>query len=119
MQAPARTVSERLQRTCYSVEDMRKLAARRLPKSIFEYIEGGGEDEVSLRRNRSSFDEWSFLPKWGSVDNLDLTSNLFGSPVSMPVTLSPPVGPGCSTPRVSPPWPVLRLPQAFPMDWPI
>ena len=73
VQAPARTVSERLQRTCYSVEDMRKLAARRLPKSIFEYIEGGGEDEVSLRRNRSSFDEWSFLPKWGSVDNLDLS----------------------------------------------
>ena len=54
---------------------MRKLAARRLPKSIFEYIEGGGEDEVSLRRNRSSFDDWSFLPKWGSVDNLDLSFN--------------------------------------------
>ena len=43
-----------------------------LPGSVFDYIEGGGDDEVSLRRNRSSFDDWTFLPKWGSVDNLDL-----------------------------------------------
>jgi L-lactate dehydrogenase (cytochrome) len=68
---------------------MRKLAAKRLPGSIFDYIEGGGEDEVSLRRNRSSFDDWSFLPKWGSVDNFDLSSTLLGGPVSMPLTLAP------------------------------
>jgi L-lactate dehydrogenase (cytochrome) len=89
VQGPARTESERLARRCYSVEDMRKLAAKRLPGSIFDYIEGGGEDEVSLRRNRSSFDDWSFLPKWGSVQNLDLSSTLLGGPVSMPLTLAP------------------------------
>ena len=89
VQGPAGSVPERLARTCFSVEDMRKLAAKRLPKSIFEYIEGGGEDEVSLRRNRSSFNDWSFLPKWGSVENFDLSSTLLGGPVSMPVTLSP------------------------------
>ncbi len=89
VQGPARTESERLSRRCYSVEDMRKLAAKRLPGSIFDYIEGGGEDEVSLRRNRSSFDDWSFLPKWGSVDNLDLSSTLLGGPVAMPLTLAP------------------------------
>ncbi|MDR6414962.1 alpha-hydroxy acid oxidase [Pseudarthrobacter sulfonivorans] len=89
VQGPARTESERLSRRCYSVEDMRKLAAKRLPGSIFDYIEGGGEDEVSLRRNRSSFDDWSFLPKWGSVENLDLSSTLLGGPVSMPLTLAP------------------------------
>ncbi len=89
VQGPARSVADRLSRKCYSVEDMRKLAARRLPKSIFEYIEGGGEDEVSLRRNQSSFEDWSFLPKWGSVENFDLSSTLLGGPASMPVTLSP------------------------------
>ncbi|MDR6640162.1 alpha-hydroxy acid oxidase [Paenarthrobacter nitroguajacolicus] len=89
LQGPARSTAERLSRKCYSVEDMRKLAAKRLPKSIFEYIEGGGEDEVSLRRNRSSFDDWSFLPKWGSVDNLDLSITILGGPSAMPVTLSP------------------------------
>ena len=89
VQGPARTASERLSRRCYSVEDMRKLAAKRLPGSIFDYIEGGGEDEVSLRRNRSSFDDWSFMPRWGSVEDLDLSSALLGGPVSMPLTLAP------------------------------
>lgn len=89
IQGPARTASERLSRRCYSVEDMRKMAAKRLPGSVFDYIEGGGEDEASLRRNRSSFDDWSFLPKWGSVENLDLSSTLLGGPVSMPLTLAP------------------------------
>lgn len=89
VQGPARTPSERLSRRCYSVEDMRRLAAKRLPGSIYDYIEGGGEDEVSLRRNRSSFDDWAFLPKWGSVENLDLSSSLLGGPVSMPLTLAP------------------------------
>lgn len=89
VQGPARTESERLSRRCYSVEDIRKLAVKRLPGSIFDYIEGGGEDEVSLRRNRSSFDDWSFLPKWGSVENFDLSSTLLGGPVSMPLTLAP------------------------------
>lgn len=89
VQGPARTVSARLARRCFSVDDVRKLAARRLPGSVFDYIEGGGEDEVSLRRNATSFNDWSFLPKWGSVDNLDLSSSLLGAPVSMPLTLSP------------------------------
>ncbi|WP_284979346.1 alpha-hydroxy acid oxidase [Arthrobacter sp. fls2-241-R2A-200] len=89
VQGPARSVEERLSRSCYSVEDVRKLAVKRLPKSIFEYIEGGGEDEVSLRRNRSSYNDWSFLPKWGSVDNLDLSTTILGGPSAMPVTLSP------------------------------
>jgi L-lactate dehydrogenase (cytochrome) len=89
VQGPARTVAERLSRRCYSVEDMRKLAAKRLPSSVFDYIEGGGEDEASLRRNRSSFDDWGFLPKWGSVEKLDLSSTLLGGPVSMPLTLAP------------------------------
>ncbi|WP_026554606.1 alpha-hydroxy acid oxidase [Arthrobacter sp. 35W] len=89
VQGPARSVSERLSRRCYSIEDMRKLAAKRLPGSVFDYIEGGGEDEASLRRNLSSFDDWSFLPKWGSVEHQTLGSTLLGGPVAMPLTLSP------------------------------
>jgi len=88
-ESPARSTAERLERGCHSVEDMRKMASKRLPRSVFEYIEGGGEDEVSLRRNRASYDEWSFLPKWGSVANLDLSSTLLGGDVSMPLYLSP------------------------------
>jgi L-lactate dehydrogenase (cytochrome) len=89
IQGPARSDAERLNRRCYSVGDMRKMAARRLPKSIFDYVEGGGEDEASMRRNIASYGDWSFLPKWGSVENLDLSSTLLGGPVSMPLTLAP------------------------------
>lgn len=89
VEAPARSTAERLERRCHSIEDVRALAARRLPPSIFDYLEGGGEDEVALRRNRASYDEWSFIPRWGSVDGPDLSSTLLGGPVSMPVVLSP------------------------------
>ena len=89
VEAPARSTAERLDRRCHSVEDVRRLAAKRLPRSVFDYIEGGGEDEVSLRRNRSSYDDWTFLPKWGSVEDLDLSSALLGGPVAMPLMLSP------------------------------
>ncbi|WP_411731818.1 alpha-hydroxy acid oxidase [Paeniglutamicibacter sp.] len=89
IQGPARSTAERLGRSCHSVADMRKLASKRLPKSIFDYIEGGGEDEFSMRRNRSSFDDWSFMPKWGSVDKMDLGTTLLGGPTSLPFYLSP------------------------------
>ena len=114
MQGPARSVSERLSRRCHSVEDMRRLAAKRLPSSVFDYIEGGGEDEVSLRRNHSSFDDWAFLPKWGSVDNLDLGSTLLGGPVAMPLTFRPRAVPGCSTPTARSRWPARPLEAGIP-----
>jgi len=86
---PARSARERLARTLHSVEDVRLRARRRLPRSIFDYIEGGSEDETSLRRNRASFDDWSFVPTWGPIENFSLATTLLGGPVSMPLTLSP------------------------------
>ncbi|GAB3583355.1 quinone-dependent L-lactate dehydrogenase [Leifsonia lichenia] len=68
---------------------MRLRARRRLPRSIFDYIEGGSEDETSLRRNRASFDDWSFVPTWGPIENFSLRTTLLGGPLSMPLTLSP------------------------------
>ncbi|GGF19205.1 alpha-hydroxy-acid oxidizing enzyme [Subtercola lobariae] len=82
-------MTERLSRQLHSVEDVRKRAERRLPRSIFDYIEGGSEDEVSLRRNRACFDDWAFVPKWGAIKNFSLDSTLLGAPVAMPLTLSP------------------------------
>lgn len=86
---PAATASERLSRKYFTVDDVRRAAGRRLPRSVFDYLEGGAEDEVSLRRNRTSFDDWTFLPRWGSVADLDLGSRLLGGPVALPLTLSP------------------------------
>jgi L-lactate dehydrogenase (cytochrome) len=89
VEGPARSVADKLCRTCHSVDDARKLAAKRLPRSVFDYIEGGAEDEVSLRRNRSSFDDWFFVPRWGAIENLDLTSTVLGGPTALPLILSP------------------------------
>ncbi len=89
IEAPARSVADKLTRTCHCVDDARKLAAKRLPRSVFDYIEGGAEDEVSLRRNRSSFNDWSFVPRWGAIENLDLTSTVLGKPAALPLVLSP------------------------------
>jgi L-lactate dehydrogenase (cytochrome) len=89
VEAPARSVADKLARTCHSIDDARKLAAKCLPASVFDYIEGGAEDEVSLRRNRSSFDDWFFVPRWGAIENLDLASTILGKPTALPLVLSP------------------------------
>ena len=47
----------------HSIDDLRAMARRRLPNFCFEYIEGGAEDEATLRRNRDVFDEIAFLPR--------------------------------------------------------
>ena len=46
----------------YNVADMRKLARRRLPRPIFDYINGGADDEVTLRRNSSAFGDYELVP---------------------------------------------------------
>jgi L-lactate dehydrogenase (cytochrome) len=89
IERPARTTADKLARTCHSIDDARTLAAKALPKSILDYIEGGAEDEVSLRRNRSSFDDWSFVPRWGAIENLDLSSTVLGKPTALPLLISP------------------------------
>ena len=89
VEGPPRSAADRLDRTCHSVNDVRKLAAKRLPRSVFDYIEGGAEDEASLRRNRSSFDDWSFVPRWGAIENLDLSTTVLGQPTALPLILSP------------------------------
>ena len=89
VQGPARSAAERLSRKYFSVDDLRRAAGRRLPRGVFDYLEGGAEDEVSLRRNRASFDDWTFVPRWGSVADLTLRSHLLGGSVAMPIALSP------------------------------
>jgi L-lactate dehydrogenase (cytochrome) len=82
-------VQRRLER-CVSVEDMRAIAKRRLPHGVFDYIDGGAEDERSLGRNSASFAQYEFQPRvLRDVSNLDTSTTLFGRPMSMPVILAP------------------------------
>ena len=84
VEAPARSVADKLARTATVSTTPAGWRPNAFPPSIFDYLEGGAEDEVSLRRNRSSFDDWFFVPRWGAIENLDLTSTVLGKPTALP-----------------------------------
>jgi len=64
---------------CLSIEDLRRLAQRRLPAVVFDYIDGGSEDEVTMAENRAAFLQWQFLPQvLQDVSRADLSAPFFG-----------------------------------------
>ena len=73
-----------------SIEDLRELASRRVPKIVFNYIDGGAEGEWTLRENRRSFDAVTFRPQQAvAVPACDLRTSVLGMELSMPVLLAP------------------------------
>jgi L-lactate dehydrogenase (cytochrome)/(S)-mandelate dehydrogenase len=80
---------ERLKRI-YSVAEMRRLAQRILPRPVFDFADGGAEDEWTLRRNESAFDDIQLLPRplRGAAER-DLSVELFGKRLSLPVLIGP------------------------------
>ena len=75
---------------CRNFNDFRKLAKKKLPAPIFHYIDGGADDEVTLRRNTSAFDDCDLIPNiLTSVGKPDLSTTIFGRKIDMPIFLSP------------------------------
>ena len=75
---------------CYNFEDFRKLAKKKLPSPIFNYIDGGADDEITLRRNSEAFDNCDLVPNiLNSVGEPDLSTTIFGKKIDMPIFLSP------------------------------
>ena len=75
---------------CYNFSDFRKLAKKKLPSPIFHYIDGGSDDETTLRRNTKSFDDCDLVPNiLASVGKPDLSTTIFGKKIDMPLFLSP------------------------------
>lgn len=73
-----------------SVEDLRRIAKRRLPRGVFDYIDGGAEDERTLAANSADFSSIEFCPNvLRDVSSIDTTTTLFGREISMPLMLSP------------------------------
>ena len=73
-----------------SALDYRELARRRLPHFLFEYIDGGSYAEVTLRRNIADLEDIALRQRvLTDVSALDLTTNLFGQKLAMPVALAP------------------------------
>ena len=75
---------------CYNFEDFRKLAKKKLPAPIFHYIDGGSDDEVTLNRNTTAFNDCDLVPNiLASVGEPDLSTTVFGRKINMPLFLSP------------------------------
>jgi L-lactate dehydrogenase (cytochrome) len=73
-----------------SVEDLRPLARRRLPRAVFDYLDGGAEAEVTLRENCRAFEDVTFRPRHAvAVPNCDLRTQVLGFDISLPVLLAP------------------------------
>jgi L-lactate dehydrogenase (cytochrome) len=82
-------VARRL-RTAITVEDMRRIAKRRLPRGVFDYIDGGAEDERTMANNASAFGRIEFCPNvLCDVSEIDVSTTLLGRPVAMPLVLAP------------------------------
>jgi L-lactate dehydrogenase (cytochrome) len=73
-----------------NLEDLRSLARRRVPKIVFDYIDGGAEGEFTLRDNLRAFDAITFRPRQAiAISNSDLRTRCLGIDLSMPVLLAP------------------------------
>ena len=86
----ARTRAERLRAEAVNIDDLRRLALRRLPNGVFNYIDGGAEDEVTMGANRAAFRRWNFAPRvLRDVSHVDTSTTLLGRPLPFPLILAP------------------------------
>ncbi|WOH54170.1 alpha-hydroxy acid oxidase [Bradyrhizobium sp. sBnM-33] len=77
-------------RDCHNFHDFRRLARRRLPGPIFDYIDGAADDEVTHRRNTASFEHCDLVPNiLRGVENIDLSVTVLGQKLAMPIYCSP------------------------------
>src|SRR5688572_17851424 len=82
-----------------NIEDLRGLAKSRLPRAIFDFFDGGAEDEVTLRENRAAFERVRLLPKvLVDVAEVDTGTQIFGSPSKLPLAIGPTGGIGAGRP---------------------
>src|SRR5882724_5259745 len=73
-----------------NIEDLRVLARRRLPKMVFDYLDGGADAEVTLRENCRVFESVTFRPRQAvAVPACDLRTRVLGIDVSFPALLAP------------------------------
>ncbi|MDW3213173.1 MAG: alpha-hydroxy acid oxidase [Ilumatobacteraceae bacterium] len=82
-------VARRL-RTAVTVDDLRRVAKRRLPRGVFDYIDGGAEDERTMANNASAFADIEFRPNvLRDVSAVDTSTTLLGKHIPLPLVLAP------------------------------
>ncbi|MCG2622488.1 alpha-hydroxy-acid oxidizing protein [Arthrobacter sp. I2-34] len=75
---------------CHTVDDLRRLAARRLPRSVMDYIDGGADAEQSLADNTAAFARYRFTPSvLADVSAPDTGTTILGRPAAAPLGFAP------------------------------
>jgi (S)-mandelate dehydrogenase len=75
---------------CYSIADLRALARRRLPRAVFDFYDGGAEDERTLAANVQAFAQWRFAPRvLVDVAAASSACALLGAAAGMPAAIAP------------------------------
>src|SRR4051812_21532767 len=82
-------IERRLARAA-SVSDLRRIAKRRLPGGVFDYIDGAAEDERTLAANQDAFVATTFRPRvLRGIEKIDTASTILGRPLAYPLVLAP------------------------------
>jgi len=75
---------------CHNISDLRKKAKSRLPAPMFHYIDGGADDEWTMRRNTEAFEDYQLMPNYlRDVENIDLKTPVLGTTLDLPFFLAP------------------------------
>jgi isopentenyl diphosphate isomerase/L-lactate dehydrogenase-like FMN-dependent dehydrogenase len=73
-----------------NIADLRSIAEKRVPKAVFDYLDGGAEGEVTLRENCRAFEDITFRPRHAvAVEECDLRTTVLGTEISLPAILAP------------------------------
>jgi L-lactate dehydrogenase (cytochrome) len=75
---------------CYSVDDLRQAARRRIPRPVFDYVDGAADEEIAVAANAAAFRSWRFLPRvLAGVASADTSAPVFSSTLPVPLILGP------------------------------
>ncbi|WP_076698563.1 alpha-hydroxy acid oxidase [Salipiger abyssi] len=72
-----------------NIDDLRRLARARLPRVVFDYLDGGAEDETTLRANRQALDDLRLTPRLLGGGHVDLSTEIFGQRYAAPFLIGP------------------------------
>ena len=77
-------------KNCNNTDDFRNLAKSKLPSPVFHYIDGGADDEITLKRNRDSYETCDLVPNvLKGVEEVDISTTVMGQTIDMPLFCSP------------------------------
>ncbi len=87
---PSRSSRTRALASSHTADDFRRVAKKKLPKSVFDYVEGGADEELSLAANTDSIRQWKFRPRsLVDVSQASTATQIFGRDTSSPIGLAP------------------------------